>query len=249
MRMPRLLLIILLGLIALPCPGLFFCAGRGQDRDFSRAIRTDRPPLYQQYEQAKFYFNQLETNPTLTRSRENWLKGTRNFRRIYLANPKAEQAPASLFMLGRMYRKMYEKFSLGIDLDESLSYFKDTSRLFPGHILADDALYAEGLIYLQIKQNPKNAAEAFEQVVTRYANGDMHAKAADSLKVLSKDFDIALPAALVGSTQLDQLVTMLPVKYWSSQDYTRMVVMAAAPITYKEILLKEAGRTSTQVVH
>jgi N-acetylmuramoyl-L-alanine amidase len=238
MRMPRLLLIILLGLIALPCPGS--SSTQGEARSETPQSNSHGPPShYQQYEQAKFYFNQLETNPTLTRSRENWLKGTRNFRRIYLANPKAEQAPASLFMLGRMYRKMYEKFSLGIDLDESLSYFKDTSRLFPGHFLADDALYAEGLIYLQIKRNPKNAAEAFEQVVTRYANGDMHAKAADSLKVLSKDYDIPLPAALVGSTQLDQLVTVHPVKYWSSQDYTRVVVMAAAPITYKEILLKE----------
>ncbi len=238
MRMPRLLLIVLLGLIALPWPN----TSPAQDEarpEFPQSNSYGSPSHSQQYEQAKFYFNQLETNPTLTRSRKNWLKGTRNFRKIYLANPKSEQAPACLYMLGRMYRKMYEKFSLGIDLDESLSYYKDTSRLFSGHFLADDALYAEGLIYLQIKQNPKNAAAAFEQVVTRHAIGDMHAKAADSLKVLSKDFDIPLPAALVGSTQIDQLITMLPIKYWSSQDYTRVVMMATAPITYKEVLLKE----------
>lgn len=241
MRMPRLPLIILLGLILPLCPSFSFA--QSEVRIENPQSNSHGPPTHsQQYEQAKFYLNQLETNQTLTRSRENWLKGTRNFRRIYLADPKTEQAPACLFMLGRMYRKMYEKFSLGIDLDESLSYFKDTSRLFPGHFLADDALYAEGMIYLQVKHNPKSAAEAFEQVVTRYANGDMHAKAAENLKVLSKDFDIPLPAALVGSTQLDQLITMQPVKYWSSQDYTRVVVMAAAPITYNEVLLrKQAG--------
>jgi N-acetylmuramoyl-L-alanine amidase len=200
---------------------------------------SEPPSANQLFEQAKFFFNQLEANVTLTRSRENWLRGTRNFRRIYLSNPQAEQAPASLFILGRMYRKMYEKFNLGIDLDESLSYFKDTSRLFPGDPLADDALYAEGQIYLQIKRDPKNAAEAFEKVLSRYPGGNMRTDATNSLKALSKDFDIPLPTSLVDTKQLDQLVTILPIKYWSSQDYTRIVVMAAGPITYKEVLLKE----------
>lgn len=134
---------------------------------------------------------------------------------------------------------MYQKFNLGIDLDESLSYFKDTSRLFPGHPLADDALYAEGLIYLEIKRDPKNAADAFEKVLSRYPGGNMRTEATNSLKALSKDFDLPLPTSLVDTEQIDQLVTILPIKYWSSQEYTRIVVMAAGPITYKEVLLKE----------
>ncbi len=47
----------------------------------------------QMYDQAKFYFNQLENNDVLARSRDNWLKGTRNFRKVYLLNPKTEFAP------------------------------------------------------------------------------------------------------------------------------------------------------------
>lgn len=236
--MHRLLLISILSLVGLSCSTCLHAQTNA--RSFPTQNGSSEPPsLNQLFEQAKFFYNQLETNVTLTRARENWLKGTRNFRKIYLSNPQAEQAPASLFILGRMYRKMYEKFNLGIDLDESLAYFKDTSRLFPGHLLADDALYAEGQIYLKFKRDPKNAAEVFEKILTRYSNGDMHINAANSLKTLSKDFDIPLPTSLVDSTQLDQLVTILPIKYWSSHDYTRIVVMAAGPITYKEVLLKE----------
>ena len=48
------------------------------------------PSVRKRYDQAKFYFNQLQTNKSISSSRENWLKGTRNFRRIYLSSPKSQ---------------------------------------------------------------------------------------------------------------------------------------------------------------
>ncbi len=137
-------------------------------------------------------------------------------------------------MLGTMYLKMYERFSLGIDLDESLAYYKDTSRLFPEHFLADDALYAESQIYFQIKKDPKKASSTLEKILSQYPKGDMHPKAADKLKILSKDFDIPLPRALVGNAHSNQLTTIHPVKFWSSPDYARIVIMADNPVTYSE---------------
>lgn len=192
----------------------------------------------QLYEQAKFYYNQLLTNKSLGKSRENWLKGTRNFRRFYLINPKGELAPSCLFMLGRMYRQMYENFKLGIDLDESLGNFNELIRLFPGHRLEDDAYLTIGLIYLDQKQNPQKAAISFETVVTRFPEGDMRSVAADKLKLLSKEYDIALPQILIGDAQSEELNTIYPAKHWSSQDYSRIVVMAAGPITYKETIVQ-----------
>ena len=141
----------------------------------------------QLYEQAKFYYNQLQTNDSLVKSRESWLKGVRNFRKLYLLSPKSELAPSCLFMLGRMYRQMHERFKLGIDLDESLSNFGELIRLFPGNKLADDAHMAIGLLYLQQKQDPQKAAASFETVITRFPEGDMRRPAAEQLKLLSKE--------------------------------------------------------------
>lgn len=211
-------------------------AGNTDERPLATPISSSPGQLY---EQAKFYFNQLENKSSLARSRENWLKGTRNFRKVYLLNPKSEQAPACLYMLGTMYKSMYERFSLGIDLDESLSYYKDASRLFPEHSLADDALYSEALVYLEFKKDPKSSSIALEKIITQYPHGDIHSKAAEKLKVLSRDYDIPLPRALVGSSQINQLNTIHPVKFWSSPEYTRVVVMADSPITYNEVVLKE----------
>jgi N-acetylmuramoyl-L-alanine amidase len=198
------------------------------------------PSIEQRYNQAKFYFNQLLTNKKLSSQRENWAKGAQNFRRIYLAEPKSNQAASCLFMLGRLYHHMYLTFHKEGDLDESISYYKDTARLFSDHRLADDSYYSLGRIYLSDKNDTQSAAENLSKVVSSYPNGDMHPLASDMMKQLSKDHDIALPDAMVGgSSQLSKLNYVLPVKYWSSNDYTRVVIMASGPVKYREELLQE----------
>jgi N-acetylmuramoyl-L-alanine amidase len=104
----------------------------------------DRSDLEAHYQKAKFFYNQLNNSDKLGAARENWLKGAGNFRRIYLAEPKSELAPACLFMLGRLYYDTFKKFGEGIDLGEAISYYRDVNTLFPGNRLADDALYAVG---------------------------------------------------------------------------------------------------------
>ncbi len=194
-----------------------------------------------QYQQAKFYYNELHTNSSLGKSRLNWLNGVRNFRKIYLAGPKSEYAAPSLYMLGRMYLKMYKQFNNPMDLKESISYYRDVSALFPDNSLADDALYAVGNIFLKEKNDPQKSAIAFTRIVSDYRNGDMYPHASDSLKGLSKDHDIPLPEAMLKRTYLESLNNVLPVKYWSSDDYTRVVIKASGPVTYQERLLEKNG--------
>ncbi len=192
--------------------------------------------LKESYQQAKFYYNQLETNSSLGDIRSNWLKCCRYFRITYLSDPKSDYAPKSLFMLGRVYRRMYERFNQTIDLDESISYFKDCASLFSHHFLADDSLFSLGVIFLDIKGNPHKASNFFNTIVTDFPSGDMHPHAAAKLKVLSRDFNIALPETMLGNTKPQNLENVLPVKYWSSGDYSRIVIKASGPVTYKEHL-------------
>ena len=200
------------------------------------------PPVSKRYDEAKFYYNQLQTNSKLSSTRENWLKGTRNFRRIYLSSPKSKFAAPCLFMLGRLYRDMYEDFNKPLDIDESISYYKDIVRLFPQNKLADDAYFELGNIFLS-KNDPKKSSEFLIEIVTNYSSGDMHSKAEELLKILSKDHDIALPKIMVSASGENSLSYVLPVKYWSSDHYTRVVIMASGPVNYKEILLEQTANT------
>lgn len=207
------------------------------------AIGEDMPSLDKRYDQAKFYLNELITNEQLAQKEINWEKGAQNFRRIYLTSPKSPQAAACLYMLGRLNNQMFHRFKQDSALDESIGYYKDAARLFPEHKLADDAYYAIGLIYLTDRPNPQLAANNFIKVIQDYPSGDMHAQAADQMKQLSTDHDIALPKEMVGSSNLSKLNYVLPVKYWSSSDYSRVVIMASGPVNYKEKLLKKTENT------
>ncbi len=201
-----------------------------------------KPDLQTHYDQAKFFYNQLKTQKNLGNSRDNWLKGVGNFRRIYLAEPKSDFASSCLFMLGRMYFDMYQRFGEGIDLGEAISYYRDVGSLFPNHRLADDAYYAVGSILLEEVNDPKRAAKSFGRVVSHYPNGDMHTPAVTMLKQLSQQHNIPLPSVMIDSSQLKKLTNVLPVKYWSSDNYTRVVIKASGAVTYREELLEEIGK-------
>ncbi len=200
-----------------------------------------RSDLNEHYQQAKFFYNQLKTTSTLGASRENWLKGAGNFRRIYLAEPKSELAPSCLFMLGRLYHDMFTEFGKGIDLGEAISYYRDVDALFPGNRLADDALFAVGEILLDEVHDPKRAAKAFISIISDYPESDMRSQVETKLKILSQEHDIALPKIMLGNAQLMKLTNVLPVKYWSSKDYTRVVINTSGPVAYREELLEKVG--------
>lgn len=205
----------------------------------------DVSSINKRYDEAKFYYNQLQTNTNLSAARENWLKGARNFRQVYLAGSKSDLAPACLFMLGRVYGDMFDRFHNNADLEEAISYFQDISRLFPAHRLADDGYFALAQISLDKQNDPKSSAAFLRHIVAEYPNGDMHPMAEDLLKVLSKEHDIPLPKTMVasGDNGKNNLSYVLPVKYWSSDSYTRVVIMASGPVNYKEVLLEETADT------
>ncbi len=202
---------------------------------------SDFSNLEKRYQQAKFYYNELHTNSTLGTSRDNWLNGVRNFRKIYLSSPKSYFAAPSLYMLGRMYAKMYRRFNNELDLQESLSYYSDVSDLFPKNSLADDALLAVGNLYLSKKNDPQKAAVHYTRIIADYRNGDMYSHASDKLKMISQEHNIPLPDAMLKSTYLGNLNYVLPVKYWSNNNYTRVVINASGPVRYQETLLEKNG--------
>ena len=117
--LPFLLVVLLLTFSVLP-------AHSGTGKNISSSIQES-------YQKAKFYYNQLETDQKLGAKRDLWIKGAGNFRKVYLANPKSELAPASLYMLGKIYSRMYDKFHLQKDLQESVGYFTHILKGFEDH--------------------------------------------------------------------------------------------------------------------
>ena len=195
----------------------------------------------QEYKAARDYFYRLERDRQESGKRQNWLDGIRNFRKIYLSLPEGKLAPSCLYMMARMYRRMYDRFHHPLDLEEATRHFRELAQRFPDSELADDALFATAEIFLREKRDPVQAAPFYREIISRYRQGDKYAQAANRLRELNKASAIRMPKQLTGKTAPDQLVHILPVKYWSSDDYTRIVIRAAAPIHYRTRLLEKNG--------
>jgi N-acetylmuramoyl-L-alanine amidase len=210
----------------------------GKNSKDDRKISIDK-----QYTAAKTSIRQLETDPTAVSSQKNWMKCAKNFRTVYLADPQSKYAPNCLFILGKIHQRMFSRFKDPKDLAEAIASYNDVSSLFPENSLADDALFAVANIYLDNMHDPKKSAEFFKKIVTEYPNGDMLSKASDELKALTKEPEELSPPPLplVDNSQTTKRVHVLPVKYWSSNDYTRIVIDTSGPVTFKEQLLEQVG--------
>ncbi len=204
-------------------------AGEIAPEDFSRQLKSLQETL-----------RQYEGNVRAGQERDSWLELVRQCRQLYLKNPKDEHAPGALFLMGQIHRGMFGRFRQTVDLDESQGYFLDVARVFPKHALADDALYTAAEIASE-RGDYARAAELLTRIVQQHAGGDRVGQATVLLKKICLDHNIPLPEQLRESTPTTsgQLATVLPVKYWSSNDYTRIVIRASQQVRFSSQLLEE----------
>ncbi len=201
------------------------------------------------YRQAYAYYNNLVRDTSKAKIRKNWLKGIQLFQKIYRADPDNDIAPSCLFMLGRIYYDMYRWSGNPLDIDESIAYYEDVASIFSKHRLADDALYAVGRIILSDKNDPERAARIFAKVAAVYPDSDMAPTAAGQLKKIkgskqsqSEDKSAIIIADTPGKKSVQGVkTTLLPIRYWSSPDHTRVVLETTGPVSYKEHILKKSS--------
>ena len=204
-----------------------------------RAINDPTNPADLHYREAKDFYYKLERDHSTGGNRSNWLKGIRNFRRIYLADQHGALSPSCLYMIGKMYRSTYRKFKIPIDLDESISSLNDLVSNFPQSSLADDALFTLADIELTDRGNPLKASKIYKKVIERFPDGDRSSQASGKLRELSRYVNIKPPKSLLKSRDTLALATVLPLQHWSSNDYTRIVIRASAPVHYSARLLEK----------
>jgi N-acetylmuramoyl-L-alanine amidase len=197
--------------------------------------------LEQQYKSANSYFSQLERDSALGKDRGNWLNGVKNFRKIHLAQKKGLLGPSSLYMMAKMHRRMYEQFKIPIDLDNAIDQFIEVATLYPGHSLADAALFAAAESSLLGKGKEQQAAEWYRKIVEVYPKGDYYEKALARMKEQKEKRQGPTVEAHLNPTVAKDLVHILPVKYWSSTGYTRIVIQTSSPISYTSSLLEKDG--------
>jgi N-acetylmuramoyl-L-alanine amidase len=184
------------------------------------------------YNKAKDFYYQLRRDKSIQDNRQNWAKGVSDFRQIYLEDPKGELAPNCLFMLATMHYRMYLHFQIRADLDEAITYYLNVWLFFPDNTLADDAMYWAAEIHQKHNNNPGQAAQLYAEQIRRYPDGDKYAQALNRLREIDDTHELAAREKLALPATDTDLIQVLPVQYWSSDNYTRIVIRASGPVTY-----------------
>lgn len=210
-----------------------------------QALEIKEQPA-QQYQTAKIFLARLEQEKALGQDRDNWLKTANRFRQIHLTQKSGELGPPSLYMTAKVYRLTFARFQVTKDLDSAILYYRELADLYPGHTLADDALYEAAGLLANSEGKEKESTALYQTIVDLYPQGDQYQLARARLSPPDNEHAEKPPAGeAAASPPPETTAHIAPIQFWSSAEYSRIVIPTSAPIAYKILPdNKSAGQTS-----
>lgn len=205
-------------------------------------------PLFSQekgeslYEETLKLYRTLTSDPVKINEYEIWDTLARAFYSIYLTYPDSPKAPNALFLSGRMYEEMGNRFKSQKDLKKSIERSKEFIGAFPKSNLADDAQIRVARITEGMDKS--KAYSEYERVIRDYPKGDMVYAATNKLKELSH----YKPAEEGTETKRAQgtgreLVKIKEIRHWSTDTYTRVVIHVDREMPFRSYFLKADPET------
>ena len=196
------------------------------------------------YNEARKDYYSLVNSKELQSERTNWLNCIFKFESIHKKFPKSPVADKSLFTAARLYAELSNISSDESDIEHSIDLFNIITKEYPQSSLADDAQYMTGEIYYKTNNYPL-AYSSYNAVIDNYPAGDMVRQAKTKLTELSKLYnppDNKSPVASHLSPEGDNLPIVSGIRYWSSHEYTRIVIDVDSTVIYTQENLKNPDR-------
>ncbi|MBN1881336.1 MAG: N-acetylmuramoyl-L-alanine amidase [Deltaproteobacteria bacterium] len=125
------------------------------------------------YEYAREKYLSLVSSPERMEWRESWEDVIDTFLVVVLDHPDSERADDALYMVGILYRDLYNKAKNPRDLNLSLEAFVNLVDNYPTSNLADDGLLVAGDISLHLLDEGGRAYCLYARLVREYPEGDM----------------------------------------------------------------------------
>jgi N-acetylmuramoyl-L-alanine amidase len=194
------------------------------------------------YEETFDLYKNLSVNHNKIQNKEIWETIARAFYSIDRDYPNSPKAPNSLFLSGKMYEEIGERFNSQKDFDKSVEISRKFVRKYPYSNLADDAQLRVARIVE--KESKSDAYIEYDKLVTDFPKGDMRTVALNKRQELApfkpaKKTPVYKPRAKgQASTSRYGLTKVSQIRHWSTDDYTRVVIHLDKDSTYTSRLLK-----------
>jgi N-acetylmuramoyl-L-alanine amidase len=191
------------------------------------------------YTEAFTLYKTLAVDPDKVQDKEIWQTISRAFYSIYKNHPSSSKAPNSLFLSGKMYEEMGERFGSRDDFDTSIEYSRLFVRIYADNSLADDAQLRVARIVE--RRSKRDAYSEYEKVVSDFPNGDMKKIAGHKLQDLSpfkpSKKTVSKPVSKSG------LVKVSRIRHWSTDNFTRVVIHVDKEMPFTSRFLKADPKT------
>lgn len=184
------------------------------------------------YYKAKGDWAVLQKSPKKMRYRDQWMKVITSFDRVWKYNPRHYLADNALFMSAVLYKKMFGVSSKSSDIKEALERFIRVQECYPMSNMADDAQYEIAKIYEFEKKDLKKAYIEYSKISIRYPDGDMVTMAGSRLSALERSEKFGIKVK-------DKRIALENIRYWSAEEYTRVVIDFGSTVSYNHHLLKQ----------
>ncbi len=154
-----------------------------------------------------------------------YLKCARTYRKVYLKDPHYRRAGNAIYEEGLLYREMGDKFG-------NLEYYRTAAKRFNllvkdygGHANCPDALLILGVLYTKYLNNESEAQKVYQRLRTQYRQSKA-AYLLARLETVSRPVPPQAATAVnpAASAQKNETAFIQSIRYWSTQDYTRVIV-------------------------
>jgi N-acetylmuramoyl-L-alanine amidase len=215
-------------------------------------VQADR--VEDSYQRAAKKYHLLYKKTNFREKEHNWLNTIRQFELIYQKHPNHYRAPDSMYNIGKLYRSLFKWNGNDVFLDRSNIFLRKLIIRYPKSQLADEAqlLLAENYEYLK---NDNNLAYLeYKKTIDNYPGTKVARKAQkkiNTIKPPNKDLQlkvrenkkgIKVKEAFKGhygglskskSGKQTSSLMVSKVDYWSTSDWSRMVINIKGEIRYK----------------
>ncbi len=190
------------------------------------------------FEKAELSKKDLLNSSKKKKYRRNWITCIKDYQKVYKSYPKSEEAPKALFNEAGLYTLLYRYSGKSRDLDDAIASYRQLADQYKNDRLADDAQYRVGEIYYTSLDDPTRAYVEFLKVDVNFPKGDMRPQAKKMIDMLAVKLRNVNDKARQQAKGGTKRVTIKDIRYWSTPNYTRVVVDAEGPVKYDHHLLK-----------
>ena len=194
------------------------------------------------YSRASDHYSSFIRSPAQKKYHERWESLAGEFEAVAEKYPDCHKADDALYMAGKLRFDCYSYSQNPDDLRAALPAFQALIAQYPDSTLADDAQFLRGRCFELMGDYDRGRIE-YQRTIQRYRRGDMVRQAQAQLARLPQGSappapkpapvapspSPATPSAPVSpapavSSPGASPAQILTIRYWSSQDYTRVVV-------------------------